>query len=58
MEFYVLARYAKLAFGTPGIVIEHLGRYSHRVALSNTRNGDFASDGKVRPTTGPPEVDT
>jgi len=29
--------YAKQAFGTPESVVEYLGRYSHRVAISNAR---------------------
>ena len=29
--------YAKQAFGTPASVVEYLGRYSHRVAISNHR---------------------
>jgi hypothetical protein len=29
--------YAKQAFGSPNTVVEYLGRYSHRVAISNSR---------------------
>ncbi len=29
--------YAKQAFGSPHSVVEYLGRYSHRVAISNAR---------------------
>ena len=29
--------YAKQAFGSPGSVVEYLGRYTHRVAISNAR---------------------
>jgi hypothetical protein len=29
--------YAKQAFGSPGSVVEYLGRYSHRAAISNAR---------------------
>ena len=29
--------YAKQAFGSPENVVEYLGRYSHRVAISNHR---------------------
>jgi hypothetical protein len=38
--------YAKRPFGGPGQVLEYLGRYTHRVAISNHRLID-AEDGKV-----------
>jgi len=38
--------YAKPPFGGPQHVLEYLGRYTHRVAISNNRLIDFA-DGKV-----------
>jgi hypothetical protein len=38
--------YAKPPFGGPEQVLEYLGRYSHRVAISNSRLVDF-SDGSV-----------
>ena len=38
--------YAKPPFGGPQHVLEYLGRYTHRVALSNNRLVDFV-DGKV-----------
>lgn len=39
--------YAKPPFGGPRQVLEYLGRYTHRVAISNNRLLDFA-DGQVR----------
>lgn len=39
--------YAKPPFGGPQHVLEYLGRYTHRVAISNNRLIDFV-DGKVR----------
>lgn len=39
--------YAKPPFGGPQQVLEYLGRYTHRVAISNNRLLDFA-DGQVR----------
>lgn len=39
--------YAKPPFGDPRQVLEYLGRYTHRVAISNNRLIGFA-DGKVR----------
>jgi Putative transposase/Transposase zinc-binding domain len=39
--------YAKPPFGGPQHVLEYLGRYTHRVAISNNRLLDFV-DGKVR----------
>ena len=39
--------YAKPPFGGPQYVLEYLGRYTHRVAISNHRLIDFV-DGKVR----------
>jgi len=36
--------YAKPPFGGPRHVLEYLGRYTHRVALSNNRLIDFAND--------------
>ena len=36
--------YAKPPFGGPQQVLEYLGRYTHRVALSNNRLIDFADD--------------
>lgn len=39
--------YAKPPFGGPRHVLEYLGRYTHRVAISNNRLIDFV-DGKVR----------
>lgn len=39
--------YAKPPFGGPRHVLEYLGRYTHRVAISNNRLIDFA-DGQVR----------
>src|SRR5438132_1393164 len=38
--------YAKAPFGGPQQVLDYLGRYTHRVAISNNRLVDF-SDGKV-----------
>jgi hypothetical protein len=38
--------YAKKPFGGPEHVLEYLGRYTHRVAISNNRLLDFA-DGQV-----------
>ncbi len=38
--------YAKAPFGGPQQVLEYLGRYTHRVAISNNRLIDFA-DGEV-----------
>jgi len=38
--------YAKKPFGGPERVLEYLGRYTHRVAISNSRLVEFA-DGKV-----------
>lgn len=38
--------YAKAPFGGPKQVLEYLGRYTHRVAISNNRLRDF-SDGAV-----------
>ena len=38
--------YAKPPFGGPGYVLHYLGRYTHRVAISNHRLVSFA-DGKV-----------
>jgi hypothetical protein len=38
--------YAKRPFGGPQQVLEYLGRYTHRVAISNNRLIDFA-DGEV-----------
>ena len=38
--------YAKPPFGGPERVLEYLGRYTHRVAISNSRLVDFA-DGEV-----------
>lgn len=38
--------YAKPPFGGPQHVLEYLGRYTHRVAISNNRLTDFV-DGKV-----------
>src|SRR5208283_5211665 len=38
--------YAKPPFGGPGYVLQYLGRYTHRVAISNHRLVSFA-DGKV-----------
>lgn len=39
--------YAKRPFGGPAQVLQYLGRYTHRVAISNARLVDFA-DGMVR----------
>ena len=39
--------YAKPPFGGPRHVLDYLGRYTHRVAISNNRLIDFA-DGQVR----------
>jgi hypothetical protein len=39
--------YAKPPFGGPRHVLEYLGRYTHRVAISNNRLIDFV-DGKIR----------
>ena len=39
--------YAKPPFGGPQHVLEYLGRYTHRVAISNNRLLDFG-DGQVR----------
>ena len=39
--------YAKRPFGGPAQVLEYLGRYTHRVALSNDRLVDHA-EGRVR----------
>jgi hypothetical protein len=39
--------YAKPPFGEPQQVLDYLGRYTHRVAISNNRLIDFA-DGQVR----------
>ena len=36
--------YAKPAFGGPGAVLRYLGRYTHRVAISNHRLIDFDGD--------------
>lgn len=36
--------YAKAPFGGPQRVLDYLGRYTHRVAISNTRLIDFADD--------------
>lgn len=38
--------YAKPPFGGPERVLEYLGRYTHRVAIANSRLVDFA-DGQV-----------
>jgi hypothetical protein len=38
--------YAKAPFGGPEQVLEYLGRYTHRVAIANSRLVDF-SDGRV-----------
>jgi hypothetical protein len=38
--------YAKPPFGGPGQVLDYLGRYTHRVAISNNRLVDFV-DGQV-----------
>ena len=38
--------YVKKPFGGPERVLEHLGRYTHRVAISNNRLLNFA-DGQV-----------
>ena len=38
--------YAKAPFGGPEQVLEYLGRYTHRVAIANSRLVDF-SDGSV-----------
>jgi Putative transposase len=38
--------YSKRPFGGPQLVLQYLGRYTHRVALSNHRLVSFA-DGKV-----------
>ena len=38
--------YAKAPFGGPGQVLEYLGRYTHRVAIANSRLVDF-NDGSV-----------
>src|SRR5690606_37511094 len=38
--------YAKQAFGGPKQVVEYLGRYTHKIAISNHRIVSF-SDGKV-----------
>jgi hypothetical protein len=37
--------YAKRPFGGPGQVIEYLGRYTHKVAISNHRILDVSEDG-------------
>ena len=39
--------YAKPSFGGPQQVLDYLGRYTHRVAISNNRLIDFV-DGHVR----------
>lgn len=39
--------YAKRPFGTPKSVIEYLGRYSHKVAISNNRIQTIDHDGVV-----------
>ena len=36
--------YAKLAFGEPARVLRYLGRYTHRVAISNQRLLSFDGD--------------
>jgi Putative transposase len=38
--------YAKAPFGGPEQVLQYLGRYTHRVAIANSRLVDF-SDGSV-----------
>lgn len=37
--------YAKAPFGGPEQVLEYLGRYTHRVAISNSRLVDFSVSG-------------
>ena len=50
--------YAKLAFGGPGAVLRYLGRYTHRVAISNHRVIAFDGErvafpaGRTMPTRG------
>jgi hypothetical protein len=39
--------YAKAAFMGPQSVIEYLGRYTHKIAISNHRIKNIAADGKV-----------
>jgi hypothetical protein len=39
--------YAKAPFGGPHAVIEYLGRYTHKVAISNHRICDIGDDGAV-----------
>ena len=40
--------YAKRPFGGPEQVLEYLGRYTHRVAISNNRILDISDDNNVR----------
>jgi hypothetical protein len=39
--------YAKRPFSDPGSVIEYLGRYTHKIAISNHRIQDI-SEGKIK----------
>lgn len=39
--------YAKPPFGGPSQVVEYLGRYTHKVAISNNRIKSISADGKV-----------
>jgi len=39
--------YAKPPFGGPAQVVEYLGRYTHKVAISNNRIKSISAEGKV-----------
>jgi hypothetical protein len=39
--------YAKAPFGSPHAVIEYLGRYTHKVAISNHRISSINDEGTV-----------
>lgn len=39
--------YAKPPFGGPAQVVEYLGRYTHKVAISNNRIKSVSVEGKV-----------
>jgi hypothetical protein len=39
--------YAKPSFGGPAQVVEYLGRYTHKVAISNNRIKSISAEGEV-----------
>lgn len=39
--------YAKKAFGKPEYVVEYLGRYTHKIAISNARIQDYDKENKL-----------